>query len=261
MIDKVNTKFGLKTDIGQRRQINQDSLLAVPEIGLFVVADGMGGHRGGEIASAMAVEAVAENLKRSLNSSSKSAINAPLGELLKSALSDANKKVFLYAQENPELQGMGTTLTALLIAQGKFYIGQVGDSRCYFIKRGESKSQIWQLSRDHSMIQEKLQAGLITRDQLKTDPMRNVITRSIGFEPNVQIDIWELSFPQINDAFLLCSDGLSGPVDDATLLKVIQETAFDAGNPQDAIDKLIALANSNGGDDNITGIIVQLIAN
>jgi serine/threonine protein phosphatase PrpC len=222
-----------------------------PEIGLFLVADGMGGHRGGEIASLMSVQIISEFLKQSLNSS-----RFPPEDLLKTALSEANQKVFNYAQANPELQGMGTTLTALLIFKDRFFIGQVGDSRCYFLKRGE----IWQLSRDHSMVQEKMQAGLITREQMKTDPMRNVITRSIGFEPNVQIDIWEMSFPKPNDAFLLCSDGLSGPVQDHEILENVEKHTFDAGDPQSSIDHLIDLANSNGGDDNITGILVHLIA-
>jgi PPM family protein phosphatase len=148
---------------------------------------------------------------------------------------------------------MGTTTTALIFSDEKLFIGHVGDSRCYFFRR----DQIWQLTRDHSMVQEKLRAGLITREQIKTDRMKNVITRSVGFESELAVEIYEMGV-QPGDAFLLCSDGLSGQVEDPDLLSEVNRELFERGNADAAVECLVARANSSGGDDNITAIVVQI---
>ena len=241
---------GAATDVGRKRAKNQDHFLAQPELGLFAVADGMGGHQGGEIASQKALEALLESIRQQLRSHPK--IQAQ--ELLYQALASANQHVYDLSQKNPDLAGMGTTLTCLFFRDQEVFIGQVGDSRCYLLK----KEAIWQLTRDHSLVQEKVRAGLITRDQVKTDSMRNVITRSIGYEPQVEIDIFSFQ-TQSDQAFLLCSDGLSGQVDDSTLLRIAQTQFFFGDDTEKTVQEYIQRANLHGGDDNITCIIVKKV--
>ena len=131
---------------------------------------------------------------------------------------------------------MGTTTTALLFKDSTLTIGHVGDSRCYFFR----PNAVWQATRDHSLVQEKLRAGLITRKDVKTDRMKNVITRSVGFEPNVDVEIYQMEV-QAGDCFLVCSDGLSGMIDDLKMLEIVQSEVFERGNLQKAVDDLIAV--------------------
>lgn len=239
---------GFSTDIGLKRQQNQDSGGAFPDLGLFIVADGMGGHRGGETASAMAVETVHKAIRVALETKKRDART-----VLAEALRQANDAIYNHALSHPQLNGMGTTTTALLVTDGRALIGHVGDSRCYYIR----PLSIWQLTRDHSLVQEKLRAGLITREQLRTDRMKNVITRSVGFEPEVHADVYEIEI-QPGDVFLLCSDGLSGMAEDANLLEVLQKHVIDGHEPKKAADELVRLANANGGDDNVTALVLEV---
>lgn len=250
----------LLSDIGRRRAQNQDSGGSYPEIGLFVVADGMGGHRGGEVASKIAVEAIHEVAEAALRSGKSSA------EALTEGAKHANVRIMERSKKEPELEGMGTTTTSLRFEDGKAFIGHVGDSRCYLLK----PEGIWQLTRDHSLVQEKLRAGMITREQLKTDRMKNVITRSVGFDLHFGIDVYEYG-PAPGDLFLLCSDGLTGPVDDDEILAIAKKTYFDPAANEDFRDRthgfepllknlteaLIAAANDAGGDDNITALVAR----
>jgi len=246
----MHFKVGAATDVGRKRAKNQDHFLAQPELGLFAVADGMGGHQGGEIASQKALEALRESIHQQLQLYPQTRPS----ELLYQALAFANRHVYEISQRDPQLQGMGTTLTCIFFTDHHVFIGQVGDSRCYLLK----KNAIWQLTRDHSLVQEKVRAGLISRDQAKTDSMRNVITRSIGYEPQVEIDLFSLQ-TQADQAFLLCSDGLSGQVDDSTLLSIAQSPFFSQGDAKKAAQEYIDRANLHGGDDNITCIIVKKV--
>jgi protein phosphatase len=250
----MNFNVGFQTDIGRKRSQNQDSGIALPDLGLFVVADGMGGHKGGEIASAIAVEAIPGSVRRAKGSAVWDARAA-----ITEAIHEANNAIFKRSQAQTELQGMGTTTTALLFsptAQGDtLTIGHVGDSRCYFIRPGA----IWQITRDHSIVQEKLRAGLITRDQMKTDRMKNVITRSVGFEGVVDVDVYQM-LVRAGDLFLVCSDGLSGLIDDPEILKVIDQTAFNTHDLQKTVQNLVQQANANGGDDNITAVLIEVLA-
>ncbi len=241
---------GFATDIGRKRQQNQDNGLSAPEVGLFVVADGMGGHRGGETASAMAVEVIPQKVKSGLK-------KMPLNPraILEEAISAANAAIYDRALKQPGLQGMGTTTVAMLFNGKTMTIGHVGDSRCYFLRPGS----IWQLSRDHSLVQEKLRAGLITREQLKTDRMKNVITRSVGFEPEVSVETYEIAV-QPGDTFLICSDGLSGMIDDLKMLELVEQGLYKEGDAQKTVQRLIESANAAGGDDNVTTIVVQVVA-
>ncbi|MCM0606383.1 MAG: Stp1/IreP family PP2C-type Ser/Thr phosphatase [Xanthomonadaceae bacterium] len=238
---------GAKTDIGRKRSQNQDSMSTHPELGLFVVADGMGGHQGGETASAMSVTVIPEAFK-SLKEKNWDNCSA-----IKKSIEEANLAIHQKSTEEPKLTGMGTTTVSLLIDGSTAFVGHVGDSRCYFMREG----QLWQLTRDHSLVQEKLKAGIITRSQLRTDKMKNVITRSVGFEPGVEIDVYELqTLP--GDLFLLCSDGLSGPLNDEHIFKTLTDSANNNKTIQETADLLISEANRMGGDDNITAVLVKV---
>jgi len=249
--DGVQFDVAFSSDIGRKRQQNQDSGAAHPELGLFMVADGMGGHRGGETASAMAVETIVSVVREAERHD-----DWHPRELLARALSSANHAIHERSLRQPQLAGMGTTAVSLLFRDGLLTIGHVGDSRCYFFRPGA----LWQLTRDHSLVQEKLRAGLITRAQTKTDRMKNVITRSVGFEPEVCVDLYEMA-TKPGDTFLLCSDGLSGLLDDQQLLAIVQRLVFEERDLQKAAGELILGANNNGGDDNITVVLTQVLTN
>jgi PPM family protein phosphatase len=244
-------KVGFATDIGRKRTQNQDNMAAQPELGLFMVADGMGGHRGGETASALAVEIVAKHIVEAEKQDDWEPTSAIID-----AIRTANEEIYHQAFEQPQLQGMGTTITALLFRDGVLTIGHVGDSRCYFMR----PEGLWQATRDHSVVQEKLRAGLITREEMKTDRMKNVITRSVGFEPEVNVETYEMKVKP-GDTFLLCSDGLSGLVEDSKIAEVVMQRHFAESNTDSAVRELIDAANGNGGDDNITVVMVEVLAN
>lgn len=242
-------KVSLKTDVGRKRSQNQDAAAVYPELGLFIVSDGMGGHKGGEIASATAVKEIQKSVLSDLAQNEWTADTT-----IRKAIEHANHSIFEYAKTHPELNGMGTTTTALLFQDETLTIGHVGDSRCYFIR----PEAVWQLTRDHSLVQEKMRAGLITREEAKVDRMKNVITRSVGYEPMVKVEVFRARV-QRGDCFLVCSDGLSGLVDEATVLKIIQKELFENDTIDKAAEILVAAANERGGDDNITALLVQIL--
>lgn len=237
------------TDIGRKRTQNQDNGTARPDIGLVMVADGMGGHQGGETASAMAVEAVVEAMTQAHPTSQG---DSPSGAraLIASAIESANQKIFKRSSEESDLHGMGTTTTALYFRNETLTIGHVGDSRCYLLRPGK----IWQLTRDHSLVQEKLRAGLITRGQVKTDRLKNVITRSVGFESKIQVETYSYHFHP-EDVFLICSDGLTGQLDDLQISAIVDTHLFQNNDVAGCIRTLIEKANDAGGDDNVTAAI------
>jgi len=245
MIDAV-----FATDIGSKRQKNQDSGAASAALGVCLIADGMGGHRGGETASRIAVEKQLQALQNR-NRSEK-----PLHEQILQGLKNAHETIYRMSQDNEALRGMGTTSTLLAIDDpshpSEAWIAHVGDSRCYLLQPGA----IWQLTRDHSMVQEKLRAGLITREELKSDVMRNVITRSVGFEPRLEPDFYRVPV-HADDLFLLCSDGLTGQLEDSEILAAIDQTRA-SGDWLTCAQRLIALANHHGGDDNISVGILHI---
>lgn len=235
------------SDIGMKRKQNQDSGTVRPDLGLFIVADGMGGHQGGETASRVCVEEVTRHFEKFQNSAMDERA------LTEEALLSANRTIYEISTKDTALQGMGTTATILRIANHLATIVQVGDSRVYYW----NKTGLWQLTRDHSLVQEKLRAGLITRDQVRSDEMKNVITRSVGYEANVHADTYQFTIDQ-GDGFLLCSDGLSGPVDDALIFEILEETTSSGLCLEDAAKRLVQAANSRGGDDNVTVVLVKV---
>jgi len=241
------------SDVGLKRERNEDSFLVDADLGLYVVADGMGGHAGGGTASKLAVETLHRFL-RDLRASSPSTFAgapfdaSPLGEKLREGVEAACSTIYQTAQADPALAGMGTTVTAALVHGSAVYLAHVGDSRCYLIRDG----QIHQLSEDHSLVNEQLKAGAITADEARTSRFRNIITRSVGFEEQVEVDLFALE-GRAGDHLLLCCDGLTNLVDDPEILEIV------GALPVKKIpERLIQLANERGGDDNITVVVVRL---
>ena len=235
--------FG-KTDIGLVRETNQDAF----SFGSFddgncwaVVCDGMGGVSGGQVASEICVEKVSEAIKRSYR---KGITVSSAKNLLTTAINAANSAVFKEAQENIELKGMGTTVVAVLVLGSIAVVAHVGDSRAYLIN-----DEINQITKDHSFVQLLIDTGKITEEDAKVHPDRNVITRAVGIEHvvDVEIDIVDIND---NDKLLICTDGLNGYVPDADILKIIKEYG------DSSTEKLVETANNAGGRDNVTVVML-----
>jgi serine/threonine protein phosphatase PrpC len=242
------------TDVGRKRENNEDSFLIDESLSVFAVADGMGGHAGGGIASRLAVETLQASL-RAQRGSNAAAFDAKAGledstlpDVLRVAVESACAAIYRRAQSTPSLNGMGTTLTTLMFNGPNAYIAHVGDSRVYLIRRG----RILQVSDDHSLVNEQLKAGVITAEEAKNSRFRNVITRSVGFEEDVLVDLLGLQLEQ-DDIFLICCDGLSNMVDDAEIAQMAHSETIE-----DLPLRLIGLANDHGGDDNITVVAVKI---
>ena len=256
------TAFGL-SDIGRRRLSNEDALLVDNELGLYVVADGMGGHNAGEVASGEAVDALHGMVARERDAlhamdgverrswlPSVSEMPAELRKtvrLLESAVQAATYMVFGLGQTHPERKGMGTTMSALLL-RGEYAItAQVGDSRIYLMRDGNAE----QVTEDHTLVAWQVKKGIITADEARHSRQKNVITRAVGSREYVQVDTRTLAVRGA-DRFLLCSDGLHGYLDDAEVAN------FAEGTVEDAAKHAITLANQRGGRDNITAVFVEL---
>ena len=251
-IDPLRIQARGITDVGQRRDHNEDAYLVDEGLGLFVVADGMGGHAGGGTASKLAVETIQKAVAHARAQEPErfgagGADDTRVPDLLRQAVEEACAVIFRTAQGEPELAGMGTTVTAVLVDGGTGFVAHVGDSRCYLLRDG----RIYQVSEDHSLVNEQLKAGAISADEARTSRFKNIITRSVGFEQQVVVDLMGLDL-EAGDALVVCCDGLSNLVDDPEILSIVQESPIDL-----APGRLVALANDRGGDDNITVIVVQ----
>ena len=234
-----------KTDIGQKRKINQDSILMDTKSKLFVVADGMGGHKGGEVASKLACATLQSVVQAELAEGMRSPI-----ELLKRGFLEATRAVHLEANKpgGEDLHGMGTTMVAMFIYEKVAYIANVGDSRAYV----HLHDRMWRITEDHSWVNEQLRSGVITEDDLENVSGKNVITRSVGFAPEVNVDVFyrELS---VGEKYLLCSDGLHGLVTDEWV-----EARIKNGPLENFVEACVLEANNNGGDDNVTCLFVEV---
>ncbi|MGH7607085.1 MAG: Stp1/IreP family PP2C-type Ser/Thr phosphatase [Gemmatimonadales bacterium] len=228
------------------RSGNEDSYLMVPDRGIFVVADGMGGHAAGEVASEMAVRFVARGLD-----SLRGLTDEQVAERMRAAIRIANGAIFQRTLTEHDKRGMGTTVTALTLYETRFLIGQVGDSRAYLLRDG----RLSQITKDHSYVQEQVDAGYLTPEQARSHPYSNVITRCVGANSEVTPDVYAGTVKP-RDVFLLASDGLTGMLDDYQLAEILSPDRM----PQDEVDALIAAANRHGGLDNITSIIVRVDA-
>lgn len=225
-----------RTDIGKVRRTNQDALIESAADCLWGVADGMGGHNGGETASAGARDGLIELLNG----------KDPEQGSLRTAIGAVNRRLFLQQKENESLSGMGTTLTALWLSKSCVYIGHVGDSRAYRLRDGELE----QITDDHSVVAELVRSGMLTREQAATHPMRNVITRAVGTEEGIEIDLL-CEERRAGDVWLVCSDGLYGMVDDGRIADILK-----ANKPDQAADLLIEAALEGGGRDNVSLVIL-----
>lgn len=233
-----------RTDVGVIRTGNEDNYLIVADRGIFVVADGMGGHAAGEVASEMAVRFVAREL-----GSLKGLSDDQVADRMRTAIRAANGAIFQRTLTEHDKRGMGTTVTALVLYDTRFLIGQVGDSRAYLYRDGE----LVQLTKDHSYVQEQVDAGYLTPDQARSHPYSNVITRCVGANSDVMPDVY-LGMVKPKDLFLLASDGLTGMLEDEQLKELLAANRM----PQEQVDDLIKEANRHGGLDNITAIIVRV---
>jgi serine/threonine protein phosphatase PrpC len=235
------------SDVGRCRKVNQDMFLLDDALGLYAIADGMGGHAAGEVASDLAITALAHSL-RGREEERSSWTPAEAGDLLRQALNDGNRKICESVLSRAEWRGMGTTMVALVLADERAIIAHVGDSRAYLLRNGELR----QLTSDHSWVNEQVKLGLLTREQAQRHPMRNIVTRALGNQPEVEVDLSEESI-RPGDIFTLCSDGLSGMLDDAEIHEILQE---HGAVPQAACRELVDRANARGGEDNITVIVM-----
>lgn len=235
-----------RTDVGVIRTGNEDSYIVVPERGVFVVADGMGGHAAGEVASEMAVHYVAREL-----GSLGGLAEEQVAERMRGAIRAANGAIFQRTLTELDKRGMGTTVTALVLYGTRFLVGQVGDSRAYLLRDGG----LAQLTKDHSYVQEQVDAGYLTPEQARNHPYSNVITRCVGANSDVIPDVF-VGAVKAQDLFLLASDGLTGMLEDADLAALLSSNPA----PAQQVDALIAEANRRGGLDNITAVIVRVDA-
>ncbi len=233
------------TDVGLKRSKNEDNLLVDVDMGLFIVADGMGGHKGGDLASRLAVEAMAEVVRMHREEHTFLSPRAMLEE----GYTEASSRIYAESQLNNKMyQGMGTTLVAAYIHENEIFIGNVGDSRAYYY----NNQYMWQMTEDHSLVNEHIRAGLLKDSEAKDFQAKNIITRSVGFERDVRCDIIRKPL-NVGDHFLLCSDGLCGLVDDEDIHQVCRT------HPKDkAVDVCVEKAKEAGGDDNITVIVIDI---
>lgn len=245
--------FGL-TDVGRKRRHNEDAYLLDEQRGLFVVADGMGGHAAGEVASRITVESIQEFIaatEEEHDSSWPFGFNNRVsmeGNRLTTAVEKANEKVMRAVQNRPELKGMGTTVVAALFDEDRATLVHVGDSRAYLFRGGELR----RLTDDHSWVQEQVNAGILSEDEAKSHPLKNVVTRALGGAAHVSVDLIEVP-TQPGDRFLLCSDGLTGMVTDEEIAD-----SFAAPSLEKTVRTLVDTANDRGGVDNITAILVEV---
>jgi protein phosphatase len=244
------------SDVGMKRDHNEDSFLVDLRLGLLVVADGMGGHAGGEHASRLAVETIQREVQAAREKTGGAferppgIEDSPLPDVMRQAVEAACAAIFDAAQTDTELAGMGTTVTAALLDGNHAFVAHVGDSRCYLLRDGK----IYQVSEDHSLVNEQIKAGAISPEEARTSRFKNIITRSVGFERAVAVDLMGIEL-QLGDRFVVCCDGLSNLVEDAEILEL-------GGGPSlvEGAERLVALANERGGDDNITVIVARVDA-
>ncbi len=238
--------FGAKTDVGKEREMNQDFCIASADRPhLFILCDGMGGHKSGDVASRTAADSI-ETYVRMQSALDYDAAKAE--RVLKGAVSYANNIVYTRALNMEELAGMGTTVDICMVDFDMLYIAHVGDSRVYLLREGILE----QVTTDHSLVEEMVQNGLITEREAQSHPNKNVITRAVGTNKTVQCDFIARELYQ-DDILLMCSDGLSNMLTETEIKNIL----ISSDKPQDIADELIEKANANGGKDNITAIVVK----
>jgi PPM family protein phosphatase len=244
------------SDVGLQREHNEDSFVVLKEYDLYVVADGMGGHRAGDVASKLATETISEFFKSTANDDVTwpfhfdTNLSEEENRLL-TGIRVANRQIFERSTRSREYHGMGTTVVGAMFSprKGRMYIGHVGDSRCYRVRDGA----IQQLTRDHSLINDYLLAMPDLTEEQRSELPKNVITRALGMQDQVVVDL-QHDDPRAGDVYVLCSDGLSGMVTDEEILRVVNASA----DIREACNQLIARANEHGGEDNVTAVLIKI---
>ncbi|CAM8621554.1 PTC1 Serine/threonine protein phosphatase [Comamonadaceae bacterium] len=240
-------QFHAKTDPGRCRENNEDSVAFDDQALVAVLADGMGGYNAGEIASGMATAFIKAELSRWLSEAGANAQIRDIRRAMEICVDNANIAIYNSANANPSFAGMGTTLVLGVIKDGRLLVGHIGDSRCYRIRQGRME----QITKDHSLLQEQMDAGLITPEQAAGSPIKNLVTRALGVEQGVMLEVNEFSI-EPGDVYLMCSDGLSDMVSDEVIVRI----AFEDLRLEPLAEHLILAANECGGRDNISVLLV-----
>ncbi len=245
------------TDVGRQRDHNEDAIASDETMGFVVLADGMGGYKAGEVASEMAVLSITAELMETLESQPSGKVDATLGkqaeaQLIINAVNNANDVIYTVSQTQPQCAGMGTTLVVAIFTNNKLLVGHVGDSRMYRLR----SHVLSQITEDHSLLQEQINAGLITAEQAKYAANKNLVTRALGVDAEVELELNEYDV-EVGDIYLLCSDGLTDLVDDEKIQSAINKLMPDMDS---AAQALVHMANENGGKDNISVILVKVNA-
>jgi serine/threonine protein phosphatase PrpC len=235
----VNYRIGTKTDVGRRREVNEDSFLVHEP--LFVVADGMGGHVAGDIASSTAIDTIKEE---------SSSANAQDMDTLARLVLGANSRIWEKAQSDASLRGMGTTCTLLMLDSSRAHFAHVGDSRAYLLREGK----LTQVTEDHTLVGRMVKEGRLSADEAERHPQRSIVTRALGVDSVVEVDLMTVDL-QEGDRILICSDGLSSMIDSDSIASILNEES----DPQVAAERLVDAANEAGGEDNITVVILDIV--
>ena len=254
--EEVRIEVAGETNVGRKRNHNEDNFALMPEFGLYMVADGMGGHASGEVASKMSIDALHDFLAETADDPERTwpyKMDRSKGyeeNRLVTGVKLANLRIYETSQRDGKKRGMGTTFVGLYAADDGIYVAHVGDSRCYRYREGE----LHPLTEDHSLLNDYIKMKRLTAEEIENFPHKNVIVRALGMKDTVKVDT-RYEVPEVGDAFLLCSDGLAGPLSDDEILEVLKE--FDGGDIKATTSRLIERANENGGPDNITAVLVR----
>ncbi len=247
----MNYTFYTRTDPGRARDNNEDAVAVDDVTQLCVLADGMGGYNAGEIASGMATAFIKSEMARWLSEAGRNAKVKEIRRAMEICVENANRSIFNASDSNPQYSGMGTTLVVGVFHGATLVLGHIGDSRCYRLRNNE----LSQITKDHSLLQEQIDAGLITQEQAASSSIKNLVTRALGVEDTVALELNEHGV-EVGDCYLMCSDGLSDMVDDAEIASIL-------GGPipmEQKADGLVAAANERGGRDNISVLLVEVDA-
>lgn len=247
----MNYRFITKTDPGLLRENNEDAACFDEARGVAVLADGMGGYNAGEVASSMAISIISSGMSHWLSETGRGVTTRDIRRALELCVDDANLSIFNAANKHSQYAGMGTTLVAVVFHGPTLVVGHIGDSRCYRVRHGE----FTQITRDHSLLQEQIDAGLLTPEEAAVSVNKNLVTRALGVDPAVLLEVNEYTI-ESGDVYLLCSDGLSDMVRDQDIAKIMQQP----GPIEQVAQALIDTANAHGGRDNITVLLAQVAA-
>jgi len=254
--DEVRIEVAGETNVGRKRNHNEDNFALMPEFGLYMVADGMGGHASGEVASKLSIDALHDFLTETSDDPERTwpyKMDRTKGyeeNRLITGVKLSNLRIYESAQRDGKKRGMGTTFVGLFAAEDGVFIAHVGDSRCYRFRAGKLEP----LTEDHSLLNDYIKMKRLTAEEIENFPHKNVIVRALGMKDTVKVDT-RYEVPEVGDTFLLCSDGLAGPASDDEIELVMQQAAD--GDIKEMTSALIAKANENGGPDNITAVLVR----